>query len=153
MLQRPLEISSLTKAFPTPAGRHVAVKDFRALIQPGEFVSLLGHSGCGKSTVLSIVAGLQNATEGGVIVDGKEIDGPDLERALVFQSPSLLPWLTALDNVLLAARQAHPRKSRREQKALAWNYLELVGVAEYAHQMPAELSQGGRQTPAHESPL
>src|SRR6266478_5779889 len=95
-MQRPLEITSLTKAFVTPAGPYVAVKDFRALIQPGEFVSLLGHSGCGKSTVLSIVAGLEEATEGGVVVDGKEIDGPGLDRALVFQSPSLLPWMSAL---------------------------------------------------------
>ena len=90
MHQRPLEISSLTKAFPTPAGPHVAVKGFTAKIAPGEFVSLLGHSGCGKSTVLAMVAGLLEANEGGVIVDGYEIDGPSLDRALVFQSPSLL---------------------------------------------------------------
>lgn len=145
MLQRPLEISSLTKAFHTDAGEHIAVKDFSARIAPGEFVSLLGHSGCGKSTVLAMVAGLLDATEGGVIVDGKEIDGPGLERALVFQAPSLLPWMSALDNVLLAARQAHPEKSRHEQKDLAMKYLELVGVAEYAAQTPAELSQGTQQ--------
>jgi nitrate ABC transporter ATP-binding subunit len=144
-LRRPLEISSLTKVFPTPSGPHVVVKDFRAQIQPGEFVALLGHSGCGKSTVLAIMAGLLSATEGGVIVDGTEIDGPGLERALVFQSPSLLPWLTTLENVLLAARQAHPKQSRAGQKALAMKYLELVGVAEYASQMPAELSQGTQQ--------
>src|SRR5262249_34313878 len=145
MRERPLEISSLTKAFPVPGGRHIAVKDFRALIQPGEFVSLLGHSGCGKSTVLSVVAGLQEATEGGVVIDGREIEGPGLDRALVFQTPSLLPWMSALENVLLATRQAHPGKSRREQRALAQKYLELVGVAEYANQMPAELSQGTQQ--------
>src|SRR5580765_8756993 len=113
MPQNVMEISSLTKVFDTPTGPYVAVKDFQASFQPGEFVALLGHSGCGKSTVLSIVAGLQNATEGGVVIDGTEIDGPGLDRALVFQSPSLLPWMSALDNVLLAARQAHPRKSRR----------------------------------------
>src|SRR6266849_3169149 len=118
-MQRPLEITSLTKVFFTAAGPYVAVKDFCALIQPGEFVALLGHSGCGKSTVLSIVAGLETATEGGVVVDGKEIDGPGLDRALVFQSPSLLPWMSALENVLLAATQAHPGKSRRDTKALA----------------------------------
>ena len=145
MPERPLEITSLTKAFPTPTGRHVAVKDFRAVIQPGEFVALLGHSGCGKSTVLSIVAGLQDATEGGVLIDGREIDGPGLDRALVFQSPSLLPWLSALDNILLGARQAHGSKSRHEQNILATKYMDLVGVAEYAGQMPAELSQGTQQ--------
>jgi nitrate ABC transporter ATP-binding subunit len=140
-----LEISSLTKVFDTPAGPYVAVKDFRAKFEPGEFVALLGHSGCGKSTVLAIVAGLQDRTEGGVIVDGKEIDGPGLERALVFQSPSLLPWMTALDNVLLAAREGHKKKSASEQRDIALKYMELVGIAEYAKQMPAELSQGTQQ--------
>jgi nitrate/nitrite transport system ATP-binding protein len=144
-MQRPMNITSLTKAFATPAGRHVVVKDFRASIQPGEFVSLLGHSGCGKSTVLSIVAGLEHATEGGVVIDGKEIDGPSLDRALVFQSPSLLPWMSALDNVSLAARQAHPRMTRRDVVALALKYMDMVGVAEFARQTPAELSQGAQQ--------
>src|SRR5713101_5538522 len=143
-MQRPLEITSLTKTFVTPAGTYVAVKDFCALIQPGEFVSLLGHSGCGKSTVLSIVAGLETATEG-VVVDGKEIDGPGLDRALVFQSPSLLPWMSALENVLLAATQAHPRMSRSKTRALALRYMEMVGVAEFAQQAPLELSQGAQQ--------
>jgi nitrate ABC transporter ATP-binding subunit len=145
MMQHPLDITSLTKVFATPAGPYVAVEDFRAVIQPGEFVALLGHSGCGKSTVLSIVAGLERATTGGVIVDGTEIDGPGLDRALVFQSPSLLPWMSALDNVLLAARQAHPAKSRRETRALALKHLEMVGVAEFAQQTPTELSQGVQQ--------
>ncbi len=145
MTERPLEITSLTKTFATPAGPQTVVKNFNANIQPGEVVALLGHSGCGKSTVLSIVAGLQDATEGGVTIDGREIDGPGLERALVFQSPSLLPWMSALDNVLLAARQAHTKLSRKDQRALAEKYLDLVGVAEYAAQLPTELSQGTQQ--------
>ena len=142
---RPLEITSLTKTFETPTGTHIAVKDFNAVIQPGEFVSLLGHSGCGKSTVLSIVAGLQTATLGGVIVDGKEVDCPGLERALVFQSPCLLPWFTTLENVMLAARQAHPSLTAKEQKELARKYLSLVGVDEFENTLPAELSQGTQQ--------
>lgn len=142
---RPLEITSLTKVFETPGGEHIAVKDFNAKIQSGEFVALLGHSGCGKSTVLSIVAGLQNATTGGVIVDGQEIDCPGLERALVFQSPCLLPWLTAVENVLLAAREAHPKLSARQQRELARKYLSLVGVEEFENTLPAELSQGTQQ--------
>ena len=145
MIERPLDITSLTKEFATPTGPYVAVKDFCAVIQPGEFVALLGHSGCGKSTVLSIVAGLERATEGGVVIDGREIDGPGLDRALVFQSPSLLPWMSALDNVILAARQAHPLKSRREARELALKYLELVGVDEYARETPQELSHGVQQ--------
>src|SRR5438067_1570451 len=145
MTQRPLEISSLTKTFRTPAGPHVVVKDFRARIEPGEFVALLGHSGCGKSTVLSIVAGLQYATEGGIVIDGTEVEGPGLDRALVFQSPCLLPWMSAFDNVLLAARQAHPHRSNRDQKAIAMKYMDLVGISEYAKQAPHELSQGTQQ--------
>jgi nitrate/nitrite transport system ATP-binding protein len=145
MMQRPLEITSLTKTFRTPTGPHVVVKDFRARIQPGEFVALLGHSGCGKSTVLSIIAGLQYATEGGIVIDGTEVEGPGLDRALVFQSPCLLPWMSALDNILLATGQAHSGKSRKEQKALAMKYMELVGIAEYANQAPHELSQGTQQ--------
>jgi nitrate/nitrite transport system ATP-binding protein len=145
IVQRPLEISSLTKVFDTPAGPHVAVKDFSARIAPGEFVALLGHSGCGKSTVLAMIAGLLNYTTGGVILDGKEIDGPGLERALVFQSPSLLPWMSALDNVMIAAAQAHGSKTHRERRELAMKYLDLAGVAEYANQRPAELSQGTQQ--------
>ncbi|MEO8100067.1 MAG: ABC transporter ATP-binding protein [Acidobacteriota bacterium] len=145
MAQKCMEISSLTKTFDTPTGPYVALKDFRARFEPGEFVALLGHSGCGKSTVLSIVAGLQERTEGGVIIDGHEIDGPGLDRALVFQSPSLLPWMTALENVLLATREGHKTKSREEQMAIAVKYLDLVGVSEYAQQMPTELSQGTQQ--------
>ena len=135
MPQNIMEISSLTKVFDTPTGPYIAVKDFQATFQPGEFVALLGHSGCGKSTVLSIVAGLQDRTEGGVIVDGKEIDGPGLDRAFVFQSPCLLPWMSALENVVLACRD----------RARAMKYLEFVGVAEYANQLPPELSQGTQQ--------
>jgi nitrate/nitrite transport system ATP-binding protein len=145
MIERPLEITSLTKTFETPSGPHVAVKDFSVLIPHGQFASLLGHSGCGKSTVLSIVAGLQQATYGGVVLDGKEVTRPGLERGVVFQSPSLLPWLSALDNVLLASRQAHPGLPAAKQRDVAVRYLNLVGIADFAAQMPAELSQGTQQ--------
>jgi nitrate ABC transporter ATP-binding subunit len=144
-VQRPLEISSLTKVFSTPAGPQVVVKNFTARIQQGEFVALLGPSGCGKSTILSIVAGLQKTTEGGVIVDGKEIDGPGPDRALVFQSPTLLPWMTALENVMLAVRQVHPRGRSTKQRALARKYMEMTGVAKFATHMPADLAQGTQQ--------
>ncbi len=145
MAIRPLEITSLTKEFSTPAGKHVAVKDFSIKVQPGQFVSLLGHSGCGKSTVLSIVAGLQQATFGGVVIDGTEVTTPGLDRGVVFQSPSLLPWMTSLDNVLLAVRQAHLQLTDGQQREVAMKYLGLVGVEEFASQLPAELSQGTQQ--------
>jgi nitrate/nitrite transport system ATP-binding protein len=142
---RPLEITSLTKSFPTPTGPYTVVKNFGMVIQPGEFVTLLGHSGCGKSTVLAIVAGLSDATEGGVVIDGREIDGPGLERALVFQSPSLLPWMNAFDNVLLGVKEAHAKKTPEQRRDITQRYLEMAGVAEFAKQLPAELSQGTQQ--------
>jgi nitrate/nitrite transport system ATP-binding protein len=134
---RPLEITGLGKSF----GLFTAVRDFNLAIPPGEFVCLLGHSGCGKSTVLSILAGLQQATVGGFCIDGKEVDYPGTDRGVVFQSPSLLPWLTAWDNVALAFKQAHPKGDKSRVK----EYMELAGVADVADQLPGELSLGTQQ--------
>lgn len=141
----PLEISALSKEFETSAGVYRAVKDFSVNVENGEFVSIVGHSGCGKSTVLSIIAGLQQATLGGVCIDGREVREPGKERGVVFQSPSLLPWLTALENVALAAGQAFPHLTAREQQERAQKYLSLVGVEEMMDQRPAELSLGTQQ--------
>jgi nitrate/nitrite transport system ATP-binding protein len=142
-MNAPLEISALTKVFDTPAGPFVAVKDVNATIGQGEFVCILGHSGCGKSTVLSVLAGLELATYGGVVIDGREVVGPGPERALVFQSPCLLPWLSARENVQLAADRAGD--GTRHGSADARSYLDLVGVGEAADQLPAELSLGTQQ--------
>ncbi len=141
----PLELSGLTKTFVTAGGSVTAVKDVNAHIQEGEFVCLLGHSGCGKSTVLSMIAGLERATLGGVIIEGKEIDGPGPERAVVFQTPSLLPWLTARQNVRLAVDRACGDKSRAERVELVERYLDLLGIGDVAEQRPAELSLGTQQ--------
>jgi nitrate/nitrite transport system ATP-binding protein len=139
---RPLEISGLTKVFDTPSGPFVAVKDINAQVDPGEFVCILGHSGCGKSTVLSILAGLDRATFGGVVIDGREVVEPGPERAMVFQSPCLLPWLSARENVQLAADRVERSKSERVD---AKSYLDLVGVGGAADQLPTELSLGTQQ--------
>src|SRR5687767_5304468 len=136
----PLELTGLTKVFPTPDGPFIAVKDVNATITAGEFVAVLGHSGCGKSTVLSIIAGLQRATYGGVVIDGTEVTEPGVERAVVFQSPCLLPWLSARENVRIAAAQRPTRRSRRDITATADHYLEMVGVEDAANQLPSELS-------------
>lgn len=141
----PLELTGLTKVFPTPSGPFIAVKDVNATIERGEFVAVLGHSGCGKSTVLSIIAGLQRATFGGVVIDGTEVTEPGTDRAVVFQSPCLLPWLTARENVRIAAAQRAGRHLRREHAAAADRYLELVGVPDAAGQFPAQLSLGTQQ--------
>jgi len=140
-----LEVEGLTKTFATPAGPFVAVEDVDVRVHDGEFACLLGHSGCGKSTVLSIVAGLQCATRGRVRIDGAEVTGPGADRAVVFQAPCLLPWLTARQNVTLAIRQASPQLTRAERRARADHHLELVGVADAGRQLPGELSIGTQQ--------
>src|SRR4051812_48747340 len=143
----PLEITGLTKVFDTPTGPFIAVKDVNAVIRDSEFVCILGHSGCGKSTVLSIVAGLADATYGGVVIDGRQVTSPGPERALVFQSPCLLPWLTARQNVQLAADRADEGRVRSKTKTnidAKW-YLERVGVGDDADRMPGELSLGTQQ--------
>ena len=140
----PLELTGLTKTFPTPTGQYIAVKDVNAKIEAGEFVAILGHSGCGKSTVLSMIAGLNRATLGGVVIDGHEVVEPGLERAIVFQAPCLLPWLTARQNVQLAASQGRGGGGS-DARATAGRYLEMVGVADAAEQLPPQLSLGTQQ--------
>jgi nitrate ABC transporter ATP-binding subunit len=141
----PLELTGLTKVFETAAGSYVAVRNVSAQIKDGEFVCILGHSGCGKSTVLSILAGLQKATFGGVAIDGKQVDEPGTDRGVVFQSPCLLPWLSAGENVALAVRRAFPNYNARQRKDQAEKYLELLGIADCYEQSPAELSLGTQQ--------
>jgi nitrate ABC transporter ATP-binding subunit len=137
----PLELTGLSKTFPTPDGPFLAVDNVNAIIDEGEFICILGHSGCGKSTVLSIIAGLQQATLGGVVIDGTEVVEPGADRAVVFQSPCLLPWLTARQNVALAMKQGRQNVLRHN----VTRYLELVGAGDCADQMPDELSLGTQQ--------
>jgi nitrate ABC transporter ATP-binding subunit len=141
----PLELTGLTKIFTTPTGPFVAIKDVNAEITAGEFVAILGHSGCGKSTVLSIVAGLNQASLGGVVIDGREVSGPGPERSIVFQSPCLLPWLTAGQNVQLAAGQGTVRRTGAEAADAAKHYLDIVGVSDASPHLPAALSLGTQQ--------
>src|SRR5262245_26943817 len=145
MRERFLEFTQLGKNYDTPHGPAVIVKNFNLRMHEGEFVCIIGHSGCGKSTVLSIVMGLNEPTEGGVILDGREISGPGTDRGVVFQAPALLPWATARDNVLLAVDQVKSRERRAARRHLADHYLNLVGLAEVADCYPDELSAGMRQ--------
>jgi nitrate/nitrite transport system ATP-binding protein len=123
----------------------VIVKDFDLCVSEGEFVCVIGHSGCGKSTVLSIVMGLNQPTEGGVILAGREVTGPGTDRGVVFQTPALLPWFTARENVLLAVEQAGGRHSRAGRRRLADRYLAQVGLQGVADRYPDEMSAGMRQ--------
>jgi nitrate/nitrite transport system ATP-binding protein len=141
-----LEITHLSKAFPKPdGGSTTIVDDFDLKVKKGEFVCLIGHSGCGKSTVLSIIAGLANATIGGVILDGKEVTEPGVDRGIVFQQPNLLPWMTAFENVMLAVEAANPGLSHKRRALVATHYLRLVGLEDALSKKPGALSGGMRQ--------
>ena len=140
-----VELSNLTKTYPAPNGPAVIVKDFNLRIRKGEFVALIGHSGCGKSTVLSMLAGLNDISGGGIILAGKELAGPGPDRGVVFQSPCLLPWMTAFENVMLGIDQVFYTADKAERRQIAEYFLTVVGLADAMHKRPAELSQGMRQ--------
>ncbi len=140
-----VEIFRLGKTYPTPAGPAVIVEDFSLDIAQGEYVSLIGHSGCGKSTVLTMIAGLNSITTGGIVVANHEIDGPGPDRGVVFQSPSLLPWMTAFENVMLGVRQVFPHATRKERQTIVECHLSLVGLADSLHVRARDLSQGMQQ--------
>jgi len=140
-----LDIWNVTKTYKTPAGDAVIVHDFSLKINEGEFVCLIGHSGCGKSTVLSMVAGLNELTKGGIILAGREIDGPGPDRGVVFQAPCLFPWMTALENVLLGIEEVKRNERPLQRRLIAERYLTLVGLGDAIHKKPSELSAGMRQ--------
>ena len=141
-----LEITHLSKAFPKPGGGEVTiVDDFDLKVKKGEFICLIGHSGCGKSTVLSIIAGLERASVGGVIIDGTEVIEPGVDRGVVFQQPNLLPWMTAFENVMLAVEAAQPGLSHKRRALVATHYLRLVGLEDALGKKPTALSAGMRQ--------
>ncbi len=141
-----LQISQISIEFPTPKGPFKALDGVDLTIAQGEFVSLIGHSGCGKSTVLNIVAGLYQATAGGVILEGREVKEPGPERAVVFQNHSLLPWLTAYENVELAVKEVfRGQKSRGEMRDWIEHNLTLVHMDHAMHKRPDEISGGMKQ--------
>lgn len=141
-----LELTQVGIEFPTPKGPFCALKDVNLKIAKGEFVSLIGHSGCGKSTVLNLVAGLYQTTQGGILLDNKEVNAPGPERAVVFQNHSLLPWLSAYENVELAVKQVFGKKMNKgEMKDWINHNLELVHMNHAADKRPDEISGGMKQ--------
>ncbi|CAA0297800.1 ABC transporter ATP-binding protein [Alteromonas sp.] len=140
-----LELEQVGIDFPTPKGPFTALQDVNLKIAKGEFVSLIGHSGCGKSTVLNIVAGLHQATTGGVILDGAEVKQPGPERAVVFQNHSLLPWLSVYKNVELAVKSTMRGKSKGEMRDWIMHNLELVHMTHALDKLPNEISGGMKQ--------
>ena len=141
-----LKVEGAGMSFDTKKGRFVALRDIDLSIAEGEFVTLIGHSGCGKSTLLNLIAGLTLPTAGALICDGREIAGPGPERAVVFQNHSLLPWLTCLENVLLAVERVFGRKEGKAKlKARSEAALEMVHMDHAMHKYPHEISGGMKQ--------
>jgi nitrate/nitrite transport system ATP-binding protein len=145
MIKAYLEISKLNKVYPTAKGPAIIVKDFDLTIGKGEFITLIGHSGCGKSTVLSIVAGLSELTTGAVVLAGREVNSAGPDRGVVFQSPCLLPWFTAYQNVMLGVEQVFFTASAEERHQIVEYYLHVVGLGDSMEKYPNELSGGMRQ--------
>jgi len=141
-----LSIDDVGMSFKGANGTFVALREINLQIAQGEFVSLIGHSGCGKSTLLNIVAGLLRATNGGVLLQSKEVNDPGPDRAVVFQNHSLLPWLTVYDNVRLAVDKVH-RKAKTSAERDAWtrHNLALVGMDHALDKRPQEISGGMKQ--------
>ncbi len=142
---RYLRYSQLHKVYATPKGPLTVVEDFNLVLKKGEFVSLIGHSGCGKSTVLTMTAGLNSISSGAITLDGTHIEGADPERAVVFQSPNLFPWLTAKQNVAIGVDKVYPEASQTERQEVVEYYLERVGLADAMDRPAADMSNGMRQ--------
>ena len=143
MSQPYLSISRVDMAFTRGGVTNPVLKDVNLDVQRGEYISLIGHSGCGKSTVLNIVAGLLRATSGGVIVDGREVNSPGPDRALVFQNHSLLPWLTVYQNVEIAVQKIfRGKRSAAEQRDWILHNLDMVSMSHALDRLPAEISCG-----------
>jgi len=142
---RYVEFFKVRKVYPTPKGPLTVVEEFDLIMRKGEFISLIGHSGCGKSTVLSMTAGLTGISNGGIVLDGREIDRAGPERAVVFQAPSLMPWLTARENVALGVDRVYPKATPAERRDVVEYYLERVGLADAMHRPARALSNGMKQ--------
>jgi nitrate/nitrite transport system ATP-binding protein len=143
--ERFLDFSQLHKVYPTPKGPLTVVENFDLKINKGEFISLIGHSGCGKSTVLTMAAGLNGISKGAIKLDGRHVEGADPERAVVFQSPSLFPWLSARENVSVGVDRVYPNASQAERQDVVEYYLERVGLGDAMDKVASDMSNGMKQ--------
>lgn len=145
MTERYVEIEDVGMRFVTKKGEFEALKNINLSITQGEFVSIIGHSGCGKSTVLNLIAGLLHPTSGNLFCAGREIAAPGPERAVVFQNHSLLPWLSCYENVYLAVERVFGSESKVQQEARTYAALDLVGLGHAIEKRPNEISGGMKQ--------
>jgi nitrate/nitrite transport system ATP-binding protein len=144
--KRYVEFSQVQKAYPNPYGDpFVVVEDFNLIIPRGDLVSVIGHSGCGKSTILSMIAGLNSISQGGIVVDGREVAAPGPDRSVVFQAPCLLPWLTAFENVYLGVDRVYAEGTVAEKKQIVEYYMNVVGLYDARFKYPREMSGGMQQ--------
>jgi nitrate ABC transporter ATP-binding subunit len=143
-----LDLKSIRKVYPTKKGDFEVLQNVNLSIERGEFVSLIGHSGCGKSTILNIVAGLETATSGILELDGSLITGPGPDRGVVFQNYSLLPWLSVYGNVYEVVDAVFPKRSKDEKKAIVEHFLTIVGLWKHKDKRPDEISGGMKQRAA-----
>ncbi|MBG1264994.1 ABC transporter ATP-binding protein [Nostoc sp. WHI] len=138
-----LEVNQLHKQFQTKRGLLTALKNINLYVEEGEFICAVGASGCGKSTLLRLIAGLDTPTGGNILVDGVRVTGPGCDRGMVFQSYTLYPWMSVMENVAFGLKlQGVSQVLRRQQAAY---YLEIVGLSEFAKALPQELSGGMKQ--------
>ena len=140
-----LELSNITKVYPTPKGDFVVLENLNLKIKEGEFVSIIGHSGCGKTTLLSMIAGLNPITSGEIILDGTPIKGPGPDRGIIFQSPSLLPWMSALENVQLGVDKVFAHATKKQRQDICKYYLSKVGLDGAFDKKASDMSQGMKQ--------
>ncbi len=140
-----LVCKNLTKIYPTPKGDYVVLENLQLQVKNGEFVSVIGHSGCGKSTMLTMIAGLNSISGGKIYTDGIPVIEAGPDRAVVFQSPSLLPWLTALENVMIGVKQVFPHGTKQDRLDICKYYLDRVGLGKDFNKKATELSQGMQQ--------
>jgi nitrate/nitrite transport system ATP-binding protein len=140
-----LEVKKLTKVYPTPHGEYVVLNDLDLQVWKEEFVSIIGHSGCGKSTLLMMIAGLNDISAGEILLEGRRIVSPGPDRGIVFQSPSLFPWMTALENVMLGVNQVFPHATKAQRFDIAAYYLNKVGLGDALNRKASGLSQGMQQ--------
>ena len=140
-----LQVQGLAKRYPGKPTGSTVFEGVNFAMEKGEFVCIIGHSGCGKTTILNVLAGLDRASEGVVVMDGREVAGPSLERGVVFQGHALMPWLSVLGNIAFAVRSRWPHWNRIQVQTHCQKFIDMVGLTGAEHKKPAELSGGMKQ--------
>lgn len=140
-----LDLVDLKKVYPTPKGDYVVLENLNLQIKKEEFITIIGHSGCGKTTMLSMMAGLNEISGGKISVLGSSIKGPGPDRGVIFQAPSLMPWLTTMENVMLGVKKVYPHATKKQKEDICKYYLHKVGMDSAFNKRASDISQGEQQ--------